>query len=254
MRFSGEFSEEYELEHFPFDTQDVSVLLTLHMPESRAQLVDNVHYPSLFLCDRFALGGVFTPMAKEAVVVRPERSKPNESVTQIQYPRMRFSVPLARKYGYFLNNIIVPMGAITLMAPLSAATEPEGARMDTGDRMAFSVTLLLTAVAYKFAIASTLPQVSYLTLIDAYTLVCFGFLWLNLLESALWPSCGYVVDAASGEVRERFSEWWYLVAYVAAFGLYNLRYAHSVRGVLAARDGRRGGRAVAVAPSPKVPS
>lgn len=241
MRAAGEFSEQYELEHFPFDKQDVSFTLTLNMPTTRAQLVDNVYYPSLFLYKGFALSSIFTPMAKAAIIVEAMSSDISESVTGTLYPRMRFAVPLARKYGYFMNNIIVPVGAITLIAPLSAATEPEGMRMGTGDRMAYSVTLLLTAVAYKFAIASSLPQVSYLTLVDSYTLVCFAFMWVNLLESALWPSCGFVVYAATGEVRERFSEWWYLAAYVVAFALYNLYYAYGVYGVLAMHEGDKPG-------------
>jgi hypothetical protein len=149
------------------------------------------------------------------------------------------SARLQRKWGYFLNNILLPVGSITVIAPLSAATEPDGARMGTGDRLAYALTLLLTAVAYKLALASAIPQVSYLTLVDVYTLVCFGFMWLNLVEAAIWPSAGYVLDGPEGEPVEVFSEWYYLAVYVGLFLLYNGYFVLRVHAILSSRARRR---------------
>jgi len=136
--------------------------------------------------------------------------------------RIAFSVSLSRRHNYFVNNIILPLGSVTLLCPLSAASKPDGSRMGTGDRLAYAVTLMLTAEAYKLVISSSVPQVSYLTMVETYTLVCFGFMWVNLLESALWPAFGYVL--VDSEVVERISEWWYALGFVFAFALYNLHF------------------------------
>ena len=43
---------------------------------------------------------------------------------------------------------------------------------DNGSRISINVTLILTAVAFKFILAGTLPKVPYNTLIDYYILFC----------------------------------------------------------------------------------
>ena len=45
-------------------------------------------------------------------------------------------------------------------------------------RLDLSMTILLTAVAFKFVTVSFLPQISYLTLIDKFVLMCMAFLVL----------------------------------------------------------------------------
>lgn len=50
-----------------------------------------------------------------------------------------------------------------------------------------TLTLILTAVAYKFVVAASLPQVSYLTLLDLHVLACFAFLVVNAVENVVYP-------------------------------------------------------------------
>ncbi|KAG8466309.1 hypothetical protein KFE25_002065 [Diacronema lutheri] len=246
MRAKGTFTEQYELAHFPFDVQDVHAVVTVQCPRSRVELVANAEYPSRFLSRSFQLGAVFELLHGSDVDAEVSLSHPDESSARIVYPRCSFSITLQRRYGYFLTNIIMPVGIITLVAPLSAATEPDGQRMGTGDRLAYALTLLLTAVAYKFAIAGSIPQVSYLSLIDSYTLTCFAFMWLNLLEAAAWPSIGYVAGP-DGEPVERFDEWAYAAAFVGTFVLYNAHFFWRVRRVL---YGQRASLAPAVRAAP----
>ena len=46
-----------------------------------------------------------------------------------------------------------------------------------------AITLILTAVAFKFAIADSLPKVSYFTVLDKYMLCSFIFLYLIAVEN-----------------------------------------------------------------------
>ena len=81
------------------------------------------------------------------------------------------------------------MMVVTYLAAVSAgAVDSDGARMSTADRLSVTLTLMLTAVAYKFIVASALPQVSYLTSLDTYVLVCFLFLFLISVENVAWPA------------------------------------------------------------------
>ena len=62
---------------------------------------------------------------------------------------------------------MMPMMLLTALSVLSIGTqEIDGQRLGTADRLSVTLTLLLTAVAYKFIVASLLPQVSYQTTLD----------------------------------------------------------------------------------------
>ena len=56
-------------------------------------------------------------------------------------------------------------------------------RTDVASRLSVSLTLVLTAAAYKFVVASMLPAISYFTLLDYYVLSCSLFLFLVVIEN-----------------------------------------------------------------------
>ena len=59
------------------------------------------------------------------------------------------------------------------------------AQDDGPDKIGYLVTLLLTAVAFQFAILDTLPKVSYSTFVDYYVQFSFSFIFLLLIEASL---------------------------------------------------------------------
>jgi len=56
-------------------------------------------------------------------------------------------------------------------------------RSDTADRMSVSMTMVLTAVAFKLQIADSLPDLSYLTLLDGWVLASFLFIAAVAVEN-----------------------------------------------------------------------
>ena len=56
---------------------------------------------------------------------------------------------------------------------------------DAGDRLSITLTLVLTAVAYKYVIAQQLPAISYLTLMDKYVLFSFFLLGVGVVENVI---------------------------------------------------------------------
>ena len=61
-----------------------------------------------------------------------------------------------RKGRYFIFNVAVPM-IFTLMVS-AYMTDAEGAQLEAGGKLSIAVTTLLTAVAYKYVVQSTLSQ------------------------------------------------------------------------------------------------
>lgn len=114
----------------------------------------------------FQFSSIFDIIFDDLVFSSVHSSDPSESSAGIIYPRCTFTVYLERKTGYYTSNVILPMTIITLLSPLSCTVDEDGASMGTADRLSVTLTLLLTAVAYKFVVASSLPTVSYITLLD----------------------------------------------------------------------------------------
>ena len=146
------------------------------------------------------------------------------------YPRLTFRVLLERKSGYYISNVALPLAVLTALGPLSNAIEIDGSSMGTGDRLSVTLTLILTAVAYKFVVAASLPQVSYLTLLDTHVLICFGFLVINVIENVLYPVYAHRYEPDSNV------EGIFVVVYLATFVLLNVIFFGAISFKIRCRD------------------
>ena len=187
FRGKGVFTEEFELENFPFDEQALSITFSVLKSNRLIVLEANEEFPSTFVRSNFQMSNVFSVSHRDMVMTSKSYSSAKESASGVVYPRFTFSVVLQRQPMYYLTNIALPMMVLTYLGFLSFAVSFDGSRLDTSDRLSITLTLLLTAVAYKFVVASAIPQVSYLTLLDKYISLCFGFLCLIITENALFP-------------------------------------------------------------------
>merc|ERR1719456_2037005 len=80
-----------------------------------------------------------------------------------------------RQSGYYIWNVISPIGAFTFMAFFAFLYEAD----DWYERSSYDLQLLLAFVAFKFVIAGSLPKVSFFTLLDLY--LFFSFLFFIVL-------------------------------------------------------------------------
>ena len=90
-----------------------------------------------------------------------------------------------RDPGFYFGSIILPNFLIVAAAfaafPVSIDEEDLGF---IADRLSISVTLMLTAVAFRYVITEQLPKVTYLTVMDYYLLLGFIMLTLLIFENA----------------------------------------------------------------------
>eukprot|EP00930_Biecheleria_cincta_P070436 TRINITY_DN58073_c0_g1_i1.p1 TRINITY_DN58073_c0_g1~~TRINITY_DN58073_c0_g1_i1.p1 ORF type:complete len:432 (+),score=36.53 TRINITY_DN58073_c0_g1_i1:66-1298(+) len=109
------------------------------------------------------------------------------STTMTIRPLIVMSLSVTRRRGAAFWNIEMPMGVITALGAVTFVIEKSSA-----DRLSVSVTLLLTAVAYKLMISADLPKISYLTALDKYVITCFIALAVVVVENALceWQRFG----------------------------------------------------------------
>ena len=80
------------------------------------------------------------------------------------YPVLSMRCHIHRLPGFYVLNVVLPMGLFALMTLLRF-------RIQLPDlRLSFSMTLIFIAIAYKFVTIGALPAIAYLTLLDKFVM------------------------------------------------------------------------------------
>jgi hypothetical protein len=179
MEVEGAFFELFELDHFPFDHQSVSCKLRCscakegEIPVKFTGLEDAVEVVEV---KEFALQNTWE--IEKKLEVETDETSPMEGRT---YPVLIFTAHVNRLPGFYLWNVIIPMSMLSLAGFLQF----EVAKEDVADRASISLTLLLTAVAYKLVTAGMVPAISYLTLLDKFVSANILLMLVFVLESGI---------------------------------------------------------------------
>jgi hypothetical protein len=110
---------------------------------------------------------------------------------------VQFNLLLVRIPHYFAVNLLFPMVLLVVIGWFSFFT-PIGSH----DRMSYSVTLLLAAMAVQFITAGFRPQEDADGFIDEFMIACYGMISTPILESAYL----YRVLALTDREAEKFDE------------------------------------------------
>jgi hypothetical protein len=175
-RFDANLSNDFDLRKFPFDTQDL-----------RFQFHPFISAPSEI---RFA------PQALPSTGISPEQHTELAAwhIEGIRYRTEKvaddrdipptsggeFQIRVIRRSGFYVWKIFVPLLMLT-MIPM-VAFWIDVSQFDWV--LKIPMTMLLSMVAFEFAIARDLPRVGYLTFLDAVFLASFAFCFLCIFEIA----------------------------------------------------------------------
>jgi len=145
-----------------------------------AQLImnPNPRYSSKIQTKNFASRDEFD--LNEQLLFHAIVSDPGDSMSGAQYSVLRAEMSIKRLGSYYFWNIVLPMFALVTLSFTSFQVTSDQA----SNRLSISLTLLLTAVAFKYVVSEKLPNVNYLTLMDKYVLVCELFLVAVVLLDA----------------------------------------------------------------------
>jgi len=178
-RIKGSFRENLELWDFPLDYQELTITLmsdwTNKLVEFEKDLkkADTIR-PETFTADQewFLCRHVVT---ESTSTVKTEGSSAND------YPLYHIRCNVKRKNGYYLWNIAMIIFLIDMLSFCSFSVDVS----EPSDRLSVTLTLLLTAVAFKFVVSQSLPTISYLTLLDKYVLSGLVFLCCMAIQNAV---------------------------------------------------------------------
>lgn len=144
--------ESFELKHFPFDVQALQIELRQNDPKTWDLFDLHVH---LVQFHKLALELTEWHMLEPTVT----RGSPPEKSTNV-------ALHIRRCALYYVQNVAIALLLLTSLGLVTFAMDVH----DLGNRVGTCLTLILSSIAFKFILASTLPKVPYNTVIDYYVL------------------------------------------------------------------------------------
>ncbi|XP_033625235.1 uncharacterized protein LOC117288467 [Asterias rubens] len=178
-RLRATFKTSMYLKTFPVDFQKLSIKLMSDWPETDVEFVKDTNIKDSIRMDTFS--GSHEWELIPAVSAAPIKGNREESSSHRVYPVYHISMYAKRKGLYYFWNLTLVLMLIISLSFASfavAADQPE-------DRLSVTLTLLLTAVAFKYVAAQSLPPISYLTLLDKYVIFCLVFQCIAVCQNAV---------------------------------------------------------------------
>ncbi|XP_055894738.1 uncharacterized protein LOC106050332 isoform X2 [Biomphalaria glabrata] len=173
----GMFREHLELQHFPFDVQELSIVLSSDLHMAELELISDFFHPSHV--DERALQESQDFIAYRHVEFTRDFST-LDLMGKTKHPILTASAHVRRRLGFYFWNVVVIVLLIIGLSMCVLAIEPSST-----DRLALLLTLFLTAVAFKLVVKTTLPTISYLTYLDIYVVFTLIYLFLAAAVSAM---------------------------------------------------------------------
>eukprot|EP00484_Ammonia_sp_Unknown_P000231 CAMPEP_0197023124 /NCGR_PEP_ID=MMETSP1384-20130603/3912_1 /TAXON_ID=29189 /ORGANISM="Ammonia sp." /LENGTH=549 /DNA_ID=CAMNT_0042451297 /DNA_START=31 /DNA_END=1677 /DNA_ORIENTATION=+ len=176
LEVDATFCEELELESFPVDCQDLSVVMREGWGTKRAIFVPELRTKKGKPSDFARVDPSFSVLDEwefHNSRIEFRSSDPRESRSDTEYFLLTIRFKMRRKYSVYLWNVVLYMFSITLMSLSCFALSNNEI---VGERMGLAVTLLLTAVAFQDVVFEELPNVAYLTLLHKYIITSFCFI------------------------------------------------------------------------------
>ena len=153
---------------------------------------NEIHRSGVVSNKNFAQSSAY--ILEQKIYFRRESSDKSDSTSDQVRPVLLMSMVTQRKPFYFVWNIVVPHLLINLMS-LGVFAIPS---TDTADRLSVSLTMVLTAVAFKLQVASDLPDLSYFTLLDYFILGSFFYIFIVVCENIF---VGYITSLGTETIN-----------------------------------------------------
>lgn len=194
-RIKGSFRENLELWNFPLDYQQLTITLMSDWTDKLVEFEKDLKKPDTLRPETFTADQEWHLCRN--VVTESTSTVSSEGSSANDYPLYHIKCHVKRKNGYYLWNIVMIIFLISLLSFCSFSVEISS----PSDRLSVTLTLLLTAVAFKFVVSQSLPTISYLTLLDKYVLCGLLFLGCMAIENAV--AAALILDSAAQKKFDR---------------------------------------------------
>lgn len=214
--YRGRFYDVMDMKAFPFDRQVLHLCLASDEPVSQ---MEYVKHPSgktnSMLYENLAEWRLDNPNGSN--LLEPVIYHDVLGSEQFGFQRYIVQIRVERRYMYYIWNVGFTIFLIVLLSITTWSINPT----IVGERLAVTLTLVLSLVAFKVAISTTIPKVPYLTYLDYYLILASTSLSLVAAENAI---CAHIGDNAwddSPSKKQNQLDRWFFIFFTAAWILLN---------------------------------
>ncbi|MFM7376240.1 MAG: hypothetical protein ACKO39_13975 [Chthoniobacterales bacterium] len=184
LGLTATFRTDFDLRRFPFDRQKLAIKVQSFISDAdKLRFVVNKDY----------LGAKKSNTYEGLRVKGLDASVGTVNLDGIHadFSEFRATIDVERNPSFFFWTVFGPVILIFLIS----CTVYLLASDQLADRVGICLTALLACIATQFALSFSLPQISYLTLIDRLFVATYGFIALNVLIAS--------IEAMRGEPSRR---------------------------------------------------
>ena len=167
---TARFQSNFALHKFPFDIQVLKIRLFSDCSADHVRLVRNMEEKKLSLL----AGLVFQNQTHEyemSKIIRLHAVFKSKRQSSSATPRCALDIDIyiRRRPIFWLINLWFPLFTFTGLSFTAFAVEVT----NLPGRLGITLTILLTLVAYRFAMMTTIPRISYMNWMDLFFQLCF---------------------------------------------------------------------------------
>jgi len=193
--FSAHLAANFDLRRFPFDSQVLPIQVESFTWNEDALVFrpdpDGIGVRQDFELPEWKVGAVTSWAGRSPASRRGQ-----------QFARFEVDVEIERRVGYYLWKAMLPLFLIVALS-WTVFWIPEG----IAGRIRLSATVILTIVAYQFAMAADLPKVAYVTFLSAITTVSFLVVALTVVVNLVVFHRQTLGDETAVERSDRLNRW-----------------------------------------------
>ena len=188
----GTFGQKFNLHHFPFDYQHLSIMVQSQLPSTKVNLIVST------LGQEGGGNGIGGDGKRISAIARfgdirhewglcdytdchAEKTLSQHSNSGSCYPRINIKFCVKRSAKFYIWNVIFVNFLIIALSFVSLTVDYN----ETGDRLNVTLILLLTTIAFKLAMSEVLPNVPYLTFLDKYIISGISFNSVVTVQNAV---------------------------------------------------------------------
>lgn len=204
QRWSGRFTARMDFRDFPLDTQRFHLqVVSLGFTREEVDLIPDSASERSGRASRFSITDWDLGPARMATA--DFEPAPGARVL----PGVELAWDGQRAFAYYGVQVVLPLVMIVFMGWTALWISPTVVTT----RMSVAVTTMLTLIAYRFALAQRLPNLTYLTRFDYFLLGSTVLVFLTLLVLA---ATAYLISKERTRAVQRIDVW-ARVAFPAAF-------------------------------------
>jgi hypothetical protein len=173
-RVSASLSSDFQLRHFPFDRQRLSIFVHPFVDQAHLVVFRDDDPATSITTEERLYGG----LAQWDVLGISAHTSMVPMTRGRRIAEIRFNILVKRRYPFYLYKVFLPLVLMVALSWTVFWVDPA----DLASQVQISVTTILTVIAFAFAISVNLPKMPYLTYIDAFFLTCYIFVFLTAVE------------------------------------------------------------------------